>query len=526
VGARQQKAAALIFWLLLLAAFAIGVGLRVANMHRDPLWLDEAYSRYAASSSFAYLWTVVPLYETHPPLYYSLLRCWLLLVGSSLSGLRALGVSASIISLAVVGMAVAQIGRHLTWQRCQTAAAVITSVAFAGLFPLLMVMSRQVRPYPIMILVYAGTIAALFALARRRRAGRALLSASYGAYLALLGLMLWLHNLGPLYGVTILIAFVVLAWCPAWSRSDWFAAAAGHALVGLCWLPAFLILKDQAPTWISHTWLTFDPAKLSDKLATIWAVASWRGRYAALLLVLLTLISGLKGREEARSIGALLVLAVLPVLLSILISMKLAPVFLVRTLSPVAIPAVLLFTIGVVARPLVLQLVGAGSAIVLLLAMNDADQRLLREPPEEDWYRIIRWMAPQFKPGDMVFAYPNEGAMAFRYAMADMRLDLPVRSIPSPVPALDSGADSWHPTGSRGVVSLSRPRLEAIAKEATVKSIPTIWLMRQGAWTYDAGDNFLHALEGQDRAVIAHRRFHTIEFHALRRKDLMNEEQQ
>ena len=53
---------------------AIGIGVRTWNLTGEPRWLDEAYSTYAAGHSLSFLWRVVPLYESHPPLYYTLLQ--------------------------------------------------------------------------------------------------------------------------------------------------------------------------------------------------------------------------------------------------------------------------------------------------------------------------------------------------------------------------------------------------------------------------------------------------------------------
>ena len=49
---------------------AAGIWFRWAGMTGEPLWLDEAYSAYAASKGFDFLWNVVPRYDTHPPFYY------------------------------------------------------------------------------------------------------------------------------------------------------------------------------------------------------------------------------------------------------------------------------------------------------------------------------------------------------------------------------------------------------------------------------------------------------------------------
>ena len=51
------------------AAITLGILVRFWHVLRTPLWLDEAYSRFAAGQSWWFLWHVVPRYETHPPRY-------------------------------------------------------------------------------------------------------------------------------------------------------------------------------------------------------------------------------------------------------------------------------------------------------------------------------------------------------------------------------------------------------------------------------------------------------------------------
>jgi mannosyltransferase len=74
-----------------------------------------------------------------------------------------------------------------------------------------------------------------------------------------------------------------------------------------------------------------------------------------------------------------------------------------------------------------------------------------------------------------------------------------VMPIPGPVPAFTPGG--WHPTGSRGVVSLPKDQLEAIANGEALRTVRRVWLLRLGAGTYDRGDVFLLALNHKRRAT-------------------------
>jgi len=78
-----------------------GIAVRTWHLAADPMWLDEAYSAYAAGHGFAFLWRVVPLYETHPPFYYGLLHLWVSAFGDGLFALRLLGWLAGLATLPV-----------------------------------------------------------------------------------------------------------------------------------------------------------------------------------------------------------------------------------------------------------------------------------------------------------------------------------------------------------------------------------------------------------------------------------------
>ncbi|WP_246697306.1 hypothetical protein [Rhizobium sp. G21] len=54
-------------WLAAFATVLIGLALRLPEIGSRSLWIDELYSHWFASRSYAELWRDVPQYETHPP---------------------------------------------------------------------------------------------------------------------------------------------------------------------------------------------------------------------------------------------------------------------------------------------------------------------------------------------------------------------------------------------------------------------------------------------------------------------------
>ena len=85
-------------WAVVLLALA----LRLIGLTERPIWHDEGYSLWFSSRDWAYLWGEVPTFETHPPFYYSLLKMWRGIAGSSEFALRVFSVIASVLVIPLV----------------------------------------------------------------------------------------------------------------------------------------------------------------------------------------------------------------------------------------------------------------------------------------------------------------------------------------------------------------------------------------------------------------------------------------
>jgi hypothetical protein len=263
-------------------------------------------------------------------------------------------------------------------------------------------------------------------------------------------------------------------------------------MVGLLYLPCLMIIRHQAATWTVHTWLQFKlDWGLLDHLMTLYGVPGWIG-FASLVLAILALAALHRAPHGPRLAAMLLVLALVPPLIAVILSMTVAPVFVTRIMTATAVPALLLLAIGSTASGRY-RLLGVGAGVLLGASLLGAGLQARMGPPMQDWYPAVDWLAKRFRPGDQIFAYPNEGKLPLQYALRDKGLAYPIRAIPRDVPALED-RHGTHPTGTRGVSSLPQAELHAIAEEPATKAIPTIWLLRLGAKTYDPGDLFLKEL--------------------------------
>jgi len=62
--------------LSLLAVVAVGVGLRFALIGQHSLWADEAFVAWAVRFEWKDLFPVLATADSHPPLYYAVMKAW------------------------------------------------------------------------------------------------------------------------------------------------------------------------------------------------------------------------------------------------------------------------------------------------------------------------------------------------------------------------------------------------------------------------------------------------------------------
>ena len=485
-------------------AILIALVLRTNGLTEKPFWLDEAYSAFAAEKGFAFIAKVLPGYETHPPFYSALLRCWILVTGDSLGSYRAVGAVTGLITLPVIWFAARELsgipGRS-------TLSIALPATVLAAVLPTFVEVSRTVRPYSLLVLTSACACWAILRLARGDREEGQLHHGAWATYLASQLLFVWLHNLGALY-VAASGLFLLTAVGPVRLFQNYLRPfVIGHIAVAALALPAILILADQAPTWTQSTWLRFRPENLFGDIVTLFGLPGLLGLVVAVLLI----GWAFAGAEPAgrRVLGGLMIAAFTPPVLALILTIAIAPVFLPRTLVASAVPLLLVLA-AAADRSLVSRAATAAFAITALIRAV----QLQAQPPEQDWYGVIAWLSPRIQPGDRIYAYPNEAALPLRFALRDLRREIPVRPLPGDVPARDPAG--WYPTGSRGVQSLPPHRLAEIAGDRVSTQTPTLWLLRLRKSSYDPDDNAVRIFS-LERTEIARFRYNDIEIRGLKR---------
>ena len=219
---------------------ALALGLRGSDY---ALWYDEIASTRFAAQPWQRLWSDWMVYETNPPLYYSLLKLWLALVGDSDSGVRLLSTLLGLGGIACAWL----LGRILAGTRAGLVAAVLVAVSQQHVF-----YGQMARSY---VLGHSATLLALVGLARLAQAwqgeGAAAQRARAGA--------LAVYAIGAgiaVYSHTTLVLVPVLAnlWALPRLAADWWHERRWpRPLAG--WIAANLAVLAAWSWWGRVTWL-------------------------------------------------------------------------------------------------------------------------------------------------------------------------------------------------------------------------------------------------------------------------------
>lgn len=232
---RPSREFVIAVWLLSL----VGLGLRAIPAALGGLWRDEAQSAAVATLlPFARIAPFLASHESHPPLYYYLLKPWALVAGHSDVALAALSV---VLGTAAIPVA-AVFCRRISGDVSGTFAALL--VTFCG--PLVRY-SGQVRPYALLpLLAVAALGSSVSAVSsggnQRHTVSLAILCAA----------MAWTHSVGMVYAAVLLLATA----CALASHSAGTArrhaarrvAASGLLTTALVspWLPTLLYQAKHA----------------------------------------------------------------------------------------------------------------------------------------------------------------------------------------------------------------------------------------------------------------------------------------
>ena len=386
VSSLPQSAIPRRYWphlLILVAAL-----LRLSTLSLKSVWLDEAYSVFAAAQGHDLIWTG---FDAHPPLYYSFLHEWLKLVpNGSEFWLRLPSALASIAGLVLIY----HLGRRLFDERFG-----LIALALLAFSPLEIWYAGEARMYAFVILAWLMAALAL----------------------------VWAHWLAvPLYLAGVVLGLYVeytfipvwLVLCGLWLV--WWWDRGRKPIPFVLWLGSSLL-----GWWLYRPWWPF----LSPFLARLVDVYDiyLRARFTFLppltaSQLLLVLVGGMVGLVAAAFLARFLLRS--PFITAVVAPLVLFPFVLGLLLTPIPrlyIPKRILVTgwplVILFVTWLVWQLRDDGRRMVWLMVLVSVLAALVNVffIPKPDWRGAAAFLATYATPGDVVWVVPDYNGFPYDF---------------------------------------------------------------------------------------------------------------
>lgn len=352
----------------------LGGGLRFYAIGAKTVWLDEAFSLWLANQPLVDMWAWLIKIDQHPPLYYTLLHGWLLLLGDGQGAARALSALCSGLTLPLYYGAC----RYLLPRRTALLATLLLALS-----PFHIRYAQEVRMYALLTLLVALTCYLLLRVlfderARQQRWPWVALALAQSA-------VMLTHNTATVFFPLALNVGVGGAWLwrrwqggesalPNLNKADFprrWLSGQGLALVG--WLPWSVPFVIQAAMVDREFWI--GPPTVGMVYETLhnfnWAfLPAWLPPVILLNLVWWGLASGgiYALRQTPDRAWLLFALLVLPVGGELLVSLR-RPIFSDRTLIWVTLPYFMLVGAGIETQG---QRVVSALSALLTTRMNSA----------------------------------------------------------------------------------------------------------------------------------------------------------
>lgn len=470
-----------LFWRLCIAICLLGLAVRLPTLASRSLWLDETYSAWFAALPLHELWTSVPLYETHPPVFYTLLKGWTALFGNSEAVLRSLSVLASIATILLVSVSGRALRAGPTGDKVALLAALLLAVNRGSIQ-----FAQQSRPYALETLF--ATAAILFSLMLLRRLDNqsederrwpVLLPAMLGLAVCA-GATLWLHNTAIFiaFGIWAGLAISLLTLVHKPRMLQALAIGIPGVLALLIWSPFVpMLIRASANVANMSFWIRTTPADL----ITAWHLATG-GTFPMIPMLLLCLAGvSVAWRTDRAATLHLCIVLVLPLAVVLGYSYLVKPIYINRLFEWLAPPMMGLAALGILGwlkQPKWRCLTTVG--LVVLSAISTA---MYYVRPTEDWRAFVNTVASQAQPGDAVIVYPNELNVVLKY-YAPRHPQFPeIHYIPAPFPAL--GRDAPY-VGNLGAPAVQAS--DALQVREIVAQHRRVWIISRFGNLYDRGD--------------------------------------
>ena len=310
----------------LAAAMVVALVLRVPYLTERSIWYDEASSWQTASFGVAGIIDSLRL-NVHLPLYYWLLRGWMVLFGESVLALRSLSVGLGLVTVAAMYLATRE------WLRWSAGGGSVRSDLPAAAALLVAVNAFQInaaieaRMYALGTALTALSVWALLRVLQAPDSSR-----RWTVYAGLCILLLYTHHYCLFVVASQWIYLFVYALLQSGGRCRWLGRLSAAALVtGVAYVPGLLLLIGQfgrvrqdywtAPLstgLVARTFWEFLTPVTSVADRELWGLVVMGGLAGAALLVV---------RRAGRGELLVLALAVVPMLLAAGVTLLITPVW-------------------------------------------------------------------------------------------------------------------------------------------------------------------------------------------------------
>lgn len=387
-------------WVVGVALLWLAMATRVLNLGWQSLSQDEPFSHLFATLPFHILWKAMIVDAVHPPLYYLLLRPWVMLTGESEYALRFFSALIGVLTVALVlRVGPGWIGRGgARW-----------SALLLAVNPFHVWYSQEARMYVLLGALGLATMAAFWQTLHRGRdddwwllgvcSALAYLTHYFALYLPLIEFVFILINLRRYHHRLV-----------RWTLTQFLAAL---PLAG--WLVALFVVGGDT---FGIGWIR--PSRLDDLLRTFWSFGmAYDGRFTWLVGValvawgVLIAIGLLRGGGQPRLAGFLGLWMVLPVLVTFLLSFR-RPTYVDRFFITGLFPFLLLAGAGLARMPQWWRW-GLGIGLTVLGAWGVG--RFYADPlyAKADWRSLAAWVQSQERPGDGLMLCEYYYTLPFRY---------------------------------------------------------------------------------------------------------------
>jgi mannosyltransferase len=381
---------------VLIGLVAAGAFLRFYLIASKSIWLDEAFSIVISQRSLFDVLNMTVRTDTHPPLYYLLLKIWLLF-GNSEAQARSLS--------AVFSIAAIPLMYKVSSSLFEDKRAGLLGAAILTFSPFQIWYAQEVRMYAMLTFF---VLASAYFFIQALKLGAPIY---WAGYVVTTSLALYTDNGAIWYVASISIFFLLFFRRFSHRLVGWVASNIAVGLIYLPWLPFFIHQTQQVT---ESFWLP--PPSFKIVLSAFLDFQSYNFPLIEISLLYLTTIfvwAFIVPRKSWQQRLASLWLF-LPLLISLLLSLR-QPIFLSRNL----IAASLGYYLLVVATILKFKSRRAALALLLpLLAMNLVSiGRNAWVIQKEDWRDAARYVAnaASGKEGGLVVFLPGYAELPFQY---------------------------------------------------------------------------------------------------------------